>query len=297
MNRFVLKLFLCRINLLFVTIFVSVCFSKAVFANECVGYFLQNDQILKTEDRLENNQFYVDRGLWKYNWYLGRYFKRQLNLLHLRFQLWIDLGAGNAKAQRDYLYSNPDRETQLWSVSYKKPKNAKLDRYLTNQSTRYLHGRYFEDMNFDNVRADLITDVFGPLTYTKDISQLLQKSLSLLKPGGVYAAILPLTDTSALRASMYRRDLPIDSNIVHLVTFVNANGHKLNPVVVLNKIKGVRILSLREKSTFLFDDPVIEIVFERTNEPIYVPPLELISFSDGNPPNRVFRWNDKFDFL
>jgi len=107
--------------------------------------------------------------------------------------IWIDMGAGEGKALIEGLMKS-EKTIQAIGISYRMPQKtlalkSALDPKLQSQF-RYIDGAFVEDLwmqgrlNEFIGKADLITDVFGPFSYSKDLPHLLKTYLALLRQGG-----------------------------------------------------------------------------------------------------------------
>lgn len=143
---------------------------------------------------VDENVFTIDRGLKEYEDYFGPKFVHDLNKLK-REDHWIDGGAGNAYAQKDFLGSRdghriiPNRP-KLTAITFKYPTNQ--PKTLNHGRFTVLSGRYFEDIPISEIgSAQLITDVVGIINYTHQLDLVLQKYLDLLKPNGKIYVFIP----------------------------------------------------------------------------------------------------------
>ncbi len=286
-------------KLLNIIIIIIFFYSPHSNSSECASLFeakihvISPDTQRSSERRLSLNKFVISRGLWRYNRYLGTFFKNALKKLSNKSS-WFDLGAGLANAQRDFAIKNPKLHTDFIAVSYQKPQNDELFKFeRANPNFRYIDGNYFENLNLPIKTADLVTDLFGPLSYTRDITHTLYKSLNLLKEGGTYTAILAIEDTTALLTAMLRRDHMGGSASVEILNAIyDKKGDKIDFTEFFKKVRGVDILLVESRSSFLIDTPVIKIAFRRNSDTLFVPNLELSSYVDSSPPTRIFSWHD-----
>lgn len=159
-----------------IRILLFLVFSQNVFAEklDCRGI-------------LEKNNFNTFRTLSDYSGMLtpvDRSFQQKVANLP-DDSLVIDMGAGEAHALK-HIITKYDHIKKAIAVGYKKPKNfqnpsASQDRF------EYLEGDFLNIRELDQYReqVDLITDVYGPLSYIeKDFQKVLQTYLDLLKVNG-----------------------------------------------------------------------------------------------------------------
>ena len=214
----------------------------SIFGN----HFISNRRLLSFNGFLEE----------PYEFYLGKEFTETLRGLRPG-QHWIDIGAGDASAIKDYLespmFSNHARVT---AVGVSIPRSASLaEIQIKAPDFRYLSGRYVENISAVEIgTADLITDVMGAIHYSLRLDQTLQHILGLLKNSG----------------SLFTHSSPI--------TVVLTPGGQISFLDFLMKIQGVRV----------YPQPWGGIRIERTGGPLVVPELRLLNVVSGRPPRRVF---------
>ena len=152
---------------------------------------------------LEFNLFEDSRGINDYAMYFGDRFVNILNHLQLQSSRgsanphWFDSGTSEALAMADLLepvlFKNsihlfPVIDFDLTALSYAR---ADFGYGIESLKSRlghrfqYLAGKYFEDYQKGEIRlANLITDVYGPFSYSMAPDLVLKKYLDLLHPKG-----------------------------------------------------------------------------------------------------------------
>jgi hypothetical protein len=110
---------------------------------------------------------------------------------------WIDLGAGQAVAQKEYFKKRFDEQKpalRLSAVVLDSPLKVKVDQYLGRHSeVEFFTGKPFEEYAYSTFRpADVITDVMGAFHYSSSMDRVLNQSLRVLKVGGVFMSNVPL---------------------------------------------------------------------------------------------------------
>lgn len=138
-------------------------------------------EIAKTHDKINSNSFVTNRGYAEYN----TLFKFETFLDHLTSQdRWLDAGAGRAKAQIEYLEKRKleaKDSLQMVALAFKKPWFTQVPK----ENFKYISGSYFEDIpDYQLGLFSVITDYFGPFSYSKNPVAVLNKYLRLLKAGG-----------------------------------------------------------------------------------------------------------------
>lgn len=126
---------------------------------------------------LEDHQFGEARGLNDYIDLFGFPFVNSLKALQ-HMHHWLDAGAGEGKAIREYLLATSKQEVFTTAVTLKMSSSISSPTHKTIVN-------YLEDLNQDSIRpCDIITDVEGGLQYTEQPDLLLRKYLLWLKPQG-----------------------------------------------------------------------------------------------------------------
>jgi len=244
----------------------------------------------------QDNTFKVGRGLKHYGKLLGSHLSRRLSEMG-EGDHWIDGGAGRAFAMRTYLkkrYSIP--KPRMTAVAMQQPNKRGLARALDAHGDRfrYLSGRPIEELTSEEVgRAGLITDIYGALSYTPHVDQVMAKYLELLDVGGELQAMIPLIDLTNMRVGIYRdrhdRWRP-DPKPEPLIVIKDAEGNEVTTVEWIQMIEGIEIVEV-ERINRMFDreDPYVRVVIRKTSEDVRVPSLELTKIQPGRPPSRFYK--------
>ncbi len=220
-------------------------------AHSCSELFASQPAII--DQRVEKNRFVTDRRLYEYQATLHPDFMFALSRLSPD-QHWIDLGAGKGNALIDFArsFKNINQAPELTAVAYK------LDRWFSLPSfSGKLKSQVgaFESQNTSAwKKADVVTDVFGVLSYTHTLSAALQKTFDLLDTNG----------------ELYIETTPY-------ATRVRWNDEYLPLLDFLARIPGLEVVGKYGQIK----------VIKRT-ETIKVPNLKLINYKDDAPPTRQF---------
>jgi hypothetical protein len=129
---------------------------------------------------INHNAFQVKRTALDYSYMLGADYERDIVALPENSH-YLDAGAGNAYAILNYLvrHINPIKSHKITAIGYVKP--PEIPDSLPDRDFRYLSGRFIEDISAKEIGpTDLISDVFGPFSYTASIDLILQKYLEVL---------------------------------------------------------------------------------------------------------------------
>jgi SAM-dependent methyltransferase len=210
---------------------------------------------------VEDNFYTTDRGLEQYIQYFGLEFEADINNLTESMH-WIDGGAGNAYAQKDYLKTRGNRPIPfLTPITVKYPEKEPLT--LQDGKFKVFADRYFEDIPLSELRpADIITDVVGIINYTRALDVSLDKYLKLLKPGGKIYLFIP----------------------DFITTIKTKSGEELLLREWIDTIPGLQTNTLSApKSPYR---PGFSYVIEKLNPNVVVPKLRL---QEATHNNMVFR--------
>ncbi len=126
---------------------------------------------------LEEHLFGCNRGLNDYIDVFGFPFVESLKALK-QMNHWLDAGAGEGKAIREYLLASTKQEIFTTAVTLKmsSPIHSPTHKTIVN---------YIEDLTQESIRpCDIITDIEGALQYTDQPDHLLKRYLLWLKPTG-----------------------------------------------------------------------------------------------------------------
>ncbi|WP_374035061.1 hypothetical protein ACES2I_04400 [Bdellovibrio bacteriovorus] len=213
--------------------------------------------------------FTKGRGLETYKIVLGNDFAQSLSrVLKKQDGHWFDSGAGHAFAVRQALQSPEGQNLKSTVVAYET--SAKSAERLN-----VISGRFLETIADKEIaKSDLITDVFGPLAYSGQPHQVMQKYLNNLKPDGEIFIFLGA-----------RHELYGEFNKV-----ITAKGEVLNLGQWLETIPGIRaelVKTPKEDDGAHYEMWTIKIT--KTAENATVPVVEMVHFKEGAPPVMSFK--------
>jgi hypothetical protein len=240
-----------QFSLLATAVALLLTSSQAIGAETCEGLFIPESWVMS--ERVQKNKFDTGRDLSDYLQKLHPDF--QLKLKSLRSdQHWIDLGAGKALAQIDYIrsFDHPTDAPFATAIAYK------LDRWFSAPSLggklKVKEGAFETQETSQWQQADLITDHLGVLSYSRDMTTSLQKVFDLLNLNGeLYIGVNPQSTTFKIDGASYS-----------LIDFLT----RLDGIQVSGRFGSIKIIKVKEN--------------------IQVPEMELTSYKEAGPPSRTF---------
>jgi SAM-dependent methyltransferase len=205
---------------------------------------------------------------------------------------WLDIGAGAGQAILDYnapeneaapgkrcagaggkvhavAMSIEDRRTDTWQQQAAS---------LGDDRLRYLTGKRLRDYSPEELgKFQIITDVFGGFSYTENLSQFVDRVLSLLEVGGVFYTIVQ---------SVHLEDGKDKPTTWYLTELVDAAGRDEKVCSWLKKISCVKV-GCESKSDWNAPTELINI--RKVCSEVSAPRMKLLKFEAGNPPGRRFQ--------
>ncbi len=205
---------------------------------------------------------------------------------------WLDIGAGAGQAILDYYApegdappgekcARPGARARAVAMSIEDRRTDKWRQQaasLGDDRIRYLSGKRLRQYSSEELgKFQIITDVFGGFTYTEDLSQFVDKVLSLLEVGGVFYTLVPgvhLEDGKDKLGSLYLTELE------------NAAGR---PEKVCSWLKKTTCVKVTCESKSDWKRPTELIKIEKVCSDVSVPRMKLLEFVAGYPPDRRFQ--------
>jgi hypothetical protein len=258
---------------IFLALSVPVQAARAVDPAE-----IQNHQIV------QDNAFLTTRDLQRYGNDLGPEFRKKISSLR-KNDVWIDLGAGEANALKQYLTAElvvgfelpPLHErARVIALAYHPSGPGRFDAELkriygaeVNQVYREVVGDFQKIAIAEISNASVSTSVLGVSSYLKDFTQTTEKALSTLRTGGelwiqTYPENFQLVDADGF-------DIYDQFGRSHSDVFERQ----------FDSMKGAHLKMVDLK----MENPPV-IVFERTEGVIKVPQFHVHEFVAGKPPTR-----------
>ena len=205
---------------------------------------------------------------------------------------WLDIGAGDGQAILDYFapaddavpaekcaqlagraravaMSIEDRRTDKWQEQAASLGDDRL-RYLSGKRLRYYTP---EELG----KFQIISDVYGGFSYTEELSQFLEKVLSLLEIGGAFYTLVQ---------GVHLEDGKDKPNTWYLTELVDAAGGDVKVCFWLKKTTCVKV-GCESKSDWHAPTELINI--RKVCSDVSVPRVKLLKYEAGNPPGRRFQ--------
>ncbi|MDP2603948.1 MAG: class I SAM-dependent methyltransferase [Deltaproteobacteria bacterium] len=205
---------------------------------------------------------------------------------------WLDIGAGAGQAILDYsapegdaspgekcaapggkaravAMSIEDRQTDKWRQQAAS---------LGDDRIRYLSGKRLRQYSGEELgKFQIITDVFGGFTYTEDLSQFVEKVLSLLEFGGGFYTLVP---------GVHLEDGKDKLGVLYLTELENATGR---PEKVCSWLKKTSCVQVTCESKSDWKRPTELINIRKVCSDTSVPRMKLVEYEAGYPPDRRFQ--------
>lgn len=232
---------------------------KAKATEQCIRLFTDVSEEARNKEKLLANHFNIGRRLLTYDFLLAaknKAFSFAQTLKSLVFgAIWIDMGAGEARALKDAL----DKNSNFLgiAVSFKKPESFSIGEEHKGR-LKYLDGDFVENMFFKGRlrryvgRAKIVSDIVGPLSYSKDIQTLFEIYFQLLeKQGHLYFSFVTEKNFDVEVTSEGKRKRQQRPDMLRINRFlkVNDNGEKIE-VDFLDWLKTVKGIQIDEETTF-----------------------------------------------
>jgi hypothetical protein len=272
-------------SLILVLSLCSLALQASASGSRCEEMFKHARTAIQNE-ALEENQFNVSRRLAQYTAHFPFQIKLDAELAALPpGSRWVDMGAGKAGALMDGLEKYPNLLGT--GIAFKKPWDMVKRREFADRF-EYLDGELVENMAADGTldhlrgKVQILTDLYGPLSYSEHLPELMQVYVDLLARGGVGFINMMSERKEGGRFSWARR--------AQWVNAIDSNPHGF--VEWLRTIPGIQVI---ESRTFKVDSPRISeksdaVKILKIIDHVVVPhTIETLSYEAGSPPVRLFR--------
>jgi SAM-dependent methyltransferase len=241
--------------------------------------------------------YVVDRSLLAYASILSSEFDRSLANLGPTNR-WLDIGAGEGRAILDYYAARYDsmhlegrerrgKKAQAVAISIedrRTPHWHKTAASLEANKIRYLSGRRLREYSLEELgRFQLITDVIGGFSYSRDLSLFMEKVLGFLELSGrFYTLLLDVLPESGANRTHY-------PDTLFLTEIANADG---SDVRVCSWLKSITCVEVACESRTESKRPIEIYRIHKVCNGVTVPALVLLHYKAGTPPQRRFQLRD-----
>lgn len=249
----------------------------------------KQDNIYRSGEHSRPEGYVVNRTLSAYASALPPDFDRTLESLRATDR-WLDIGAGEGQAILDYYDtahgtqpSDYRHKAQAVAVSIEDRRTASWHQAATRLDTgkiRYFYGKSLSDYTIDELgKFQVITDLLGGFSYTRNLSRFMEKTLGFLQVNGSFYSILQ--DVHSEEGS----NQPHYAGAPYLTEIVNTDGSKTKICAWLKSISCVQVTcELNPRWT-----PPVEVYrVQKVCDSVSVPPLSPVHFAAGTPPERRF---------
>jgi SAM-dependent methyltransferase len=205
---------------------------------------------------------------------------------------WLDIGAGDGQAILDYYalgggaapaakctgYNGRARAVAMSIEDRRTEKWQQQAASLGDDRLRYLSGKRLRQYSREELgKFQIITDVYGGFSYTEDLSQFVERVLSLLEIDGIFYTMVQRVHLQ------HGNDKPDARYETELVDAAGGN------VKVCSWLKKTTCAQVRCESKTDWDAPTELINIRKVCSEVSVPRTKLLQFQAGNPPGRRFQ--------
>jgi SAM-dependent methyltransferase len=205
---------------------------------------------------------------------------------------WLDIGAGDGQAILDYYalgggaapaakctgYNGRARAVAMSIEDRRTEKWQQQAASLGDDRIRYLSGKRLRQYSREELgKFQIITDVYGGFSYTEDLSQFVERVLSLLEIDGIFYTMVQRVH---LQHGNEKPDARYETELVDA-----AGGN----VKVCSWLKKTTCAQVRCESKTDWDAPTELINIRKVCSEVSVPRTKLLQFQAGNPPGRRFQ--------
>jgi hypothetical protein len=205
---------------------------------------------------------------------------------------WLDIGAGDGQAIMDYYalgggaapaakctgYNGRARAVAMSIEDRRTEKWQQQAASLGDDRIRYLSGKRLRQYSREELgKFQIITDVYGGFSYTEDLSQFVEKVLSLLEIHGVFYTMVQRVHLQ------HGNDKP---GIRYETELADAAGRDVTVCSWLRKTS-CTLVGCESKSDW--DAPTELINIQKVCSDVSIARMKVLQFQAGNPPGRRFQ--------
>jgi len=287
-----------RAGIAVLLILQSLCLPQARGADTATAVFGdelgKQDEIYRSRGEQRPDGYVIDRSLLVYTYTLPDDFGRSLARLGAHDR-WLDIGAGRGQAIVDYFngstdamfpaaaargearaqvvaMSIEDRRTPLWNETAAGAGAGRM---------KYLSGKRLREYAPEELgKFQIITDVIGGFSYTPNLSQFMERVLSILERGGSFFTVLQDVHGDGAENKPYYDGSP------YLTEIATASGSEVR---VCSWLKSIACVEVTCEFKAGWTPPIEVFGVRKVCNEVAVPPLVTIHYAAGTPPERGFR--------
>lgn len=254
----------------------------------------KQDAIYQSRGENVPSGYVIDRSLLSYASTLSPGFDRALADL-VPADRWLDIGAGQGRAILDYYGARFDamhpegrarrgRKARAVAVSIEDRRTPQWNEAaagLEAGQIQYLFGKRLREYTPEELgRFQLVSDLVGGFSYTRSLSEFVEKVLGALeRNGSFYTILLDVLPENAASRARY-------PDTLFLTGIVDAGGAEVR---VCSWLKRIACAEVTCESRTEGSRPVELYRIRKTCDDVAVPALELVRIEAGTPPIRRFR--------
>jgi SAM-dependent methyltransferase len=253
--------------------------------------FTKQEKVYRSRGADVPHGYVINRGLSDYAELLPSGFCDALGSLGSSDR-WLDIGAGSGQAILDYYtpedeavpaqkcagYGGKVRAVAMSIEDRRTDKWQQQAASLGDNRIRYLSGKRLRQYSLEELgKFQIITDVYGGFSYTEDLSQFVDKVLSLLEVGGSFYTLAP---------GVHLENGQVKLGILYLTELEDAAGRRER---VCSWLKQTACAQVTCESKSDWKRPTELISVRKVCSGVSVPRLKLWEFEAGYPPSRRFQ--------
>lgn len=235
----------------------------------------------------------IDRSLSNYTDALCSGFDRALANLASKDR-WLDIGAGKGQAILDYYTENYDeahpegrerrgKKAQAVAISIEDRRTPAWERSAASlgaNQIRYLFNRRLREYSLEELgKFQLISDVIGGFSYTRDISLFVENALAFLELNGSFYTVLQDVHSESGKNKPYYTKAPF------LTEIAKTDGSE---VKVCSWLKNITCVEVTCEFKTGWKPPIEAFRIRKVCTDVKVPALVPIHYEAGTPPERRF---------
>lgn len=256
--------------------------------------FRRQQQIYRSKGVQVPEGYVLDRSLLAYASLLPPGFDRDLAAL-APAERWLDVGAGQGQAILDYYGERFDamhpqgrerrgKKAQAVAISIgdrRTPAWHKVAATLDKEQIQYFAGKPIRDYSRETLgRFQLVSDVFGGFSYTRYLSRSMETVLDLMTVNASFYTVL--MDVHYEKGGNH----PYYPGAAFRTEIVDADGKEMKICAWLKQIGCVEVVCDSKPDWTV---PLELYQLRKVCEEVKVPPLQIVHFEAGTPPERRFK--------